>query len=457
MEMILGLAILIGVSVGAWLFISMCFRRVAPTNQVHIVQSSKQTTSYGKDTANGNAYYLWPSWVPFIGVSRIILPVTVFDIDLDSYAAYDKDRLPLVVDVKAFFRIVDTNVAAQRVEGFSELQEQLLDIVRGSARAILASSDIESIMQGRGEFGDKFTKEVAEQLKNWGVEAVKNIELMDIRDSKDSQVIHNIMAKKKSHIEMESRQEVAKNNKESELAEIQAKQTVEEQRQASGQVVGLRTVEASKVVELSKQEAQQTVKEQERITKEKEMAVKQVELVRKAEIEKAAQVVFAEQEKDTMILKAEGKLEEDKRQAQAIELKGEADAKVIQRTGEAKASAEKAMQLAPISAQIELAKEIGSNEKYQQYLVTIEQVKAAQEVGKAQASALEKAEVKIFSNSGSPVDGVSNVMDIFSSKGTHQLGGALAAFAQTPQGAKVMEKLGLDDKKDAPEKSQVLQ
>ena len=63
---------------------ALIFRRVVETNEVHIVQSSKATKSYGKDTPNGNTYYEWPSWFPVIGVTKIVLPVSVFDLELKS-------------------------------------------------------------------------------------------------------------------------------------------------------------------------------------------------------------------------------------------------------------------------------------------------------------------------------------------------------------------------------------
>lgn len=231
---------------GTIVVIAIFLRRVVPTNEVHIVQSAKQTTSYGKDTENGNSYYEWPSWIPVLGVTTVSLPMSVFDLDLESYEAYDKGRLPFVVDVKAFFRISESNVAAQRVASFDELKDQLKAIVQGAVRVILASSDIEDILQGRSTFGEQFTREVTEQLTHWGVSAVKNIELMDIRDSQESRVIHNIMDKKKSHIEMESRTEVAKNKKIAEIAEIEAKREVDLQNQVATQAVGLRTVEAQR-------------------------------------------------------------------------------------------------------------------------------------------------------------------------------------------------------------------
>ena len=87
------------------LSIPVLYRRVVPTNEVHIVQSSKKTLSYGKDTGNGNTYYKFPSWVPIIGVTVKELPVSVFSIDIDNYEAYDLGRLPFVLDLTAFFRV----------------------------------------------------------------------------------------------------------------------------------------------------------------------------------------------------------------------------------------------------------------------------------------------------------------------------------------------------------------
>jgi flotillin len=141
-------------------FAALLYRRVVSTNEVHIVQSSKKTLSFGKDTGNGNTYYEWPAWVPRFGIIKAVMPVSVFDVVLSGYEAYDLGRLPFVVDVVAFFRITDSNMAAQRVASFEELLEQLKAILQGAVRTILASNDIESIMQGRSKFGEAFTAEV---------------------------------------------------------------------------------------------------------------------------------------------------------------------------------------------------------------------------------------------------------------------------------------------------------
>jgi len=431
--LIVGFLFLIG-------FTAMMLRRVVSTNEVHIVQSAKKTISYGKDTGNGNTYYEWPSWFPVVGITKIVLPVSVFDLDLTGYEAYDKGRLPFVVDVKAFFRITDSDTAAQRVASFQELHSQLEAIVQGSVRVILASNDIETILQGRSTFGEQFTKEVEEQLKNWGVSTVKNIELMDIRDSQSSAVIKNIMEKKKSFIEMESRTEVAKNKQAASIAEIEAQRQVDLETQSAKQAVGLRTTQNEREVALAQQEKIQAVKEQEKLTKEKEMNVVSVEAVRKAEIAKQVQVVQAQQfretatitaegEKATTVLHAEGQLEAKRRESEGIALEGTA-----------KADAETAMQLAPVKAQTTLAKEIGENKAYQEYLVTIRKVEAAQAVGIEQAKALSNADIKVISNTGSPTTGLTNVMDLFSSEGGTKVGAMFEALNNTPTGQALVEK-----------------
>lgn len=414
----------------AFAIAAVLLRRVVSTNEVHIVQSAKKTTSYGKDTGNGNTYYEWPSFLPVFGITKIVLPVSVFDLDLTGYEAYDRGRLPFVVDVKAFFQISQSDKAAQSVASFEELHNQLKAIVQGAVRTILASNEIEEIMQGRSKFGDEFTKEVDGQLANWGVRTVKNIELMDIRDHKDSKVILNIMEKKKSHIEMESRTEVAKNKKTAQIAEIEAQREVDLQSQSAKQSVGLRTTQAEREVALAQQEKIQVIKDQEKTTKEKEMNVLKVSEVRQAEIAKEVQIVRAQQDQETMVLEAEGLLQAKKREAEGITVEGQA-----------KADAETAMQMAPVQAQITLAKEIGGNQEYQKYLVTIRQLEASQAIGEKQAIALQSADIKVITNVGSPSTGLNTVMDLFSSKGGTEIGAMLEGLAQTDKGQALLGKV----------------
>ena len=437
---------LVVVIIFAFILIPMIFRVVVETNKVHIVQSRKKTTSYGTGQAAGNVYYKWPSWFPVIGITRIILPVNNFNLSLHSYKAYDKERVPFELDLTAFFRIANTNKAAERIASIEELNKQLEFIVQGAARKIMASHDINQIMTDRATFGQQFTDEVKVELSSWGVEPVKNMELMDIRDSDNSKVITNIMAKKSSLIEMESRIEVAKNNQAAETAEIEAQRTVDISRQEAEQQVGQRTAEKEKMVGVAKQKAQQDIKIEEATTTQKQMDVVRVGQIQQAEINKAAAIITSEQQKEVTIINTEAQLEATKLQKDMAIL--DADAKLeatkrnaqgIQTEGEAKADAEKAMQLAPVEAQITLAKEIGNNTGYQNYLISLETVKGYISVGQAQAKALEAAEVKIIANTGNPTEGVKTAMELFTSKGGLSIGSMLEALNNTPQGAQILE------------------
>src|SRR3990167_5223855 len=370
--------------------VSMAFRTVVATNDVHIVQRGRSTTSYGKDQNAGNVYYDWPAWIPVIGVKVIRLPMSVFNIGLKDYAAYDKGRVPFRIDVMAFFRIENSNVAAQRVSSIQELHTQLVNILQGSTRTILASHEIEEILEGRSKFGKAFTEEVDGQLQEWGVSTVKMIELMDIRDAHDSEVIQNIMAKKKSLIKTQSRTEVAANMKTAQTAEIEAERAVEVSKQEAIQTIGIRTAEQEQRVGIAKQTAEQQIQEQARVTAEKNMAVVLVNQVRAAEIAKDVRVVQAEQDKRTRIIEAEGQKQQTVTVAEGNLEQAKLHAQGVEVEGKAKGEAEKAVLLAPVAAQLTLAKEIGSNDGYQRYLVSIRQIEASQVVGVEQAQALKE-------------------------------------------------------------------
>lgn len=405
----------------------------------------------------GNSYYEWPSWIPIIGVVKSSFPLSVFDIDLSSYEAYDSGRVPFMVDVKAFFRITDSGVAAERVSSFQELSGQLQSILQGAVRTILASNEIEEIMQGRGKFGELFTTEVDGQLKEWGVQTVKSIEFMDIRDAISSHVIANIMEKKKSLIEKQSRVEVAINMKDAEVAEIDAKRQADVQRQDAEQQVGLRTAEKEQVVGIAREKSNQAVQDEAKVTAEKSMAVRQVEEVRSAEIQKEVTVVNAEARRQATVVEAEAQLKTTSLHSDGVRIEGQAKADadrallMARADGDranliAKADGEKAFQLAPVEAQLTVAREIGENKGYQTYLLTLEQIKAGQVVGVEQAQALKTAGIKIIVNSGDITGGVKNVMDLFTPAGGTAVGGALEALGQTEMGKGLLDKLGVQQK-----------
>ena len=282
-------------------------RRIVRPDQVHVVQRNNTSDVYGSSARDnkGNTYYEFPEWIPRLGVTVKKLPTAIFDVNLTEYDAYDKDRLPFLVDIKAFFRIFDFRVAASKVRDTKELEDQLKGIVQGAVRSLLAKEDLESIMSERAKYGKQFTQEVEEQLKEWGVVAVKNIELMDIKDSHNSEVIANIMKKKKSAIEMESRTTVANNMKQAKEAEIVANQAVALKEQDSVREVGLRQAQVQQEVGIANEQQMQKVQEQAKITAEKEMEVQRVREVKSAEITKQAAEVKAAQDKEVATINAE--------------------------------------------------------------------------------------------------------------------------------------------------------
>lgn len=472
------LFILAAAGVGVFL-LTMCIlglRRIVPTNEVHVVQRNSETIAYGRmEKCKGNTYYEFPTWVPYLGVSVTKLTTSIFDLDLDNYEAYDKDRLQFVVDVKAFFRIDDFSAASTRVIDFKELESQLRGIVQGAVRSILAKEDLEQIMSERNKYGEMFTNEVSAQLKEWGVKSVKNIELMDIRDASGSEVIANIMKKKKSQIEMESRTTVAENIKKAQEAEILANQEIEIKKQDADRLVGLKRAKVTQEVGIADEQSKQAVQEQAKVTTEKEMEVKKVRDVQAAEIERQANVVKAEGEKSVIEVNTQANViqaEADKKvkvlNAQATkeqtELKAQADLTVatkgaegIQAEGVARAEAEKLMQVAHVEGQIKMAEKIGENKEYQDFVIRQEQVRAMCEVGKEQARNLGRADIKIFANASSVEDGVNNVGNVFNSKTGLNVGSLLEAFTSTPIGAEIADKvLGTGDTVKAAETAKAI-
>jgi flotillin len=416
------------------LFLAFIWRRVVPTNMVHIVQSSKKTVSYGRGRDAGNTYYAVPSFIPIFGVTVTQFPESIFDISLRDYEAYDTGRLPFVVDIKAFFRIADSQIAAQRVANFTELQGQLMGVLQGAVRGILGNDRLENIMQDRSTLGEKFTKEVNDQLQEWGVTTAKMIEFMDIRDTAGSQVIQNMMAKEKSRIEKESRVTVADNIREAEMKEIEAQREIALTRTQAEQQVGIRQAEADKQVGIAKEKSNQEVQTEAKITTERLMEVKKVEEVKAAEIAKDVAVVKAEQDKQVQVVNADAEKESTVRIAEGQLSATLKNAEGIQAEGAAKAEAEKAMLLAPVNAQLTLAKEIGDNEGYQTYLISVRNIEATESVGKEMAGAIKAADVKIIANSGDVQSGIGNLADIFTPKGGTSIGGMLEGLVQTDQG-----------------------
>ena len=270
------------------------------------------------------------------------------------------------------------------------------------------------------------------------------------------------MEKKKSEIEKESRIEVANNLKLAQIAEIEAVQATEVKQQDANKIVGLKTVENEREVAISKELANQLIKDQEKITKEKEMEVVRVKDVKEAEIKKQVEIVRAEQDqrkieidaearknakikdaeaiKENQILVAQGDKEKQFLAAAALLEMKDKEAQGTLKIGSAEAEALRLKELAPVNAQIELAREIGENEGYQTYLISIKQIEANRDIGLEQAKALSNADLKIIANEGNVASGVNKIGDVLSSKGGTNLASMLEGLNQSEIGKKIIDK-----------------
>ena len=448
----------------------LSLRRVVPTNEVHIVQRDKATIAYGKDTTNGNVYYQIPSWFPKIGVVVSKLPTIIFDLDLKDYEAYDKEKLPFKVDAKAFFRISDFSLAASRVFAVDELKKQLDGIVKGAVRNVLASDNLESIMVERTKYGVMFTEQVKEQLKEWGVESVKNIELMDVRDSGGNNIIENIMQKKKSAIEKDSRVAVAENAQKAQEAEIKAQQEIALKQREAEKIVGLKKAAVLQEVGIAQEKQRQEVQTEAKVTAEREMEVKRVKEVQAAEIEKQAAevkasqdrevtkvnseeaVIKAEADKDVRVKAAQAQKEQVELEAQAtktqIELKAEANLKAakneaigIEAKGKASACAKQLDKEAEVAGDILLKDKVTGDENYQDFMIKQAKVEADKAIGVEQAKNLSNANITIYATDGNIQQGVTNASKILSPKMGLDLASTLDSFANTEVGKKITQKL----------------
>lgn len=427
------------------------YRRVVPSNQVHIVQSSKKSEVYGIGREAGNAYYAWPSFIPGIGVVVSTFSEAIFPITLTRYLAYDSAKVPFVIDVSAFFCVRDAKIVAHRVSNHNELKSQLENVLEGAVRRVLASNTLEVIMESRSVLGSQFSDEVSANLSEWGIETAKTIEFKDIGDATGTNVIANIMAKDVSRIELESRIAVAGNRRAAEIAEINAKREIDVQRQDAMQHVSMRTAEKETIVGVAQERSVQEIKAEIMKTTERELDIQRMTEIRTAEIKREVSKVATQEMQDNAVIKAETEQKtrltsatSEKETASIIAegnlIKSRNEAAGLEAVGNAKAAVEKALQMAPVSAQTELANQIGSNQEYQNYMVRIREVEKEEKIGIAMAAALENADLKVIANTGDVKTGVTSLSSLLSPTGGVAIGGALEAFANTPTGKMVINK-----------------
>jgi len=453
------------------LYIMTQLRKVVPTNEAHVVQTAKKSISYWKNVdwwKNGNVYYAWPSWLPGFWVSVQKLPLSIFDLQLNDYKAYDSWKVPFQVDITAFFVIKDPEIAAQKVETITELKNQLNETLKWVVRKVLASKDIVDIMESRTEIKDEFYNQVFDAVKSWWI-MLQNVEFMDIRDADGSQVVTNIMMKKRSQIEAESQIEVAENQKnaiiEKENKEAEARAAAaaaksradiiasDSEREAQLKVIENekltqnQEIEKERILAVQKEEAKQKLYEAEKLTKQKELAVKQVEEEKNAEIAKSIELIKADEQKQKMIIDAQAEKEKTELEATAdkikVELEADAQKKKIESIGIAKAKELDYIGTAEAKNKSQMAEALNSFSKEAlDFMKKQLDVKLSEIVDLEKAKALSKADVKVISTGANGWEWVKSFMDLFSANWWTNIGAMVEAAKNTMGEEKVNELIG---------------
>ncbi len=414
-----------------FLYIITQLRKVVPTNEVHIVQKWSSSVPFWRDFEWGNVYLDWPGWVPMVWIFVQKLPLSIFDIKLEWYQAYDSGKVPFQVDVTAFFVIKDPVTAAQKIYTIMELQNQLSETLKWVIRKTLASKDIIDIMESRIEIKQEFHAEILKEAWAWWVE-LKNVEFMDIRDADDSEVVANIMNKKRSQIEAESQIEVAENEKRSiierenkaaearakaseakskaDIIEFDAQRASELKKIENDQLTQNLNIEKEKMLTLQKEEAKQKFFEAEKITKQKELEIKQLEQEKNAEISKNIEIIKAEEQKQKMIIDAQAKKE-------SVELEAQWEKNRIEAVWLAKAKEIDFLGTAQAKNKAEMAKALNEfSLQAIEFMMKELDVKLSEVVDLEKAKSLAKADIKIISTGPNGWEWVNSFMELFSAK-----------------------------------------
>ena len=446
--------IAIGIGVAIAFYIVTKLRKVVPTNEVHIVQRRTKSLPHGKGLQWGNVYLAWAPWVPFFWIAVQKLPLSIFSLQLNGYKAYDTWKVPFQVDITAFFEIKDPVLAAEKIFTITELKDQLNETVKWVVRKILASRDVVDIMESRSDIKEEFYKEVFSAVKAWGVD-LKNVEFMDIKDAEWSQVITNIMMKKRSLIESESEIEVAENQKKAiiekenktsearaqaaeaksraDIIESDAQREAELKRIENEKLTQNKDIEKDRILSIQKEEAKQNFYDAEKNTKIKMLAVKQVEDEKTAEIAKSIEIIRAEEQKQKSIIDAEGAKAQVELEATWEKMRIEsiwiAKAKELDYIGTAEAKNK---------AQMADALNVFTTASLW-FMVKQLEVELAEVVDLEKAKALQHADIKVISTWKNGWEWVNSFMDLFSANGGTNIGAMVEAAKNTMWEEKVAE------------------
>jgi len=399
---ILGVATVAALAVG-FVALSAMYNVVDPSKAHMVIKASGKTVIYSADDSistseNKSSYFFIPEWVPFIGMTRKIIDVTIKEI-VDHQETYEKSQARYCVDTSLKYRINNVSVNGQTSLGEEDVAKQLREVISSTVRDVTIKYTLVEVRANKSKVEDEIEELITKDLNKWGLYLV-NFQLVNFADTKHSTIVSDISEREEKRIAAETRIAVAERDREAKIKEAENREMASVRELLEKQKVDAQA-EASKV-EVAKQEEK---------AKEAHFKVVKVEEIKRAEIDKEKAKVVAEQIKEVALIKANELKDAEEINKQQKKLSGEGDkikaeeiakgnAAKAREEGLAEAEAIEAKGLAEAKAKNELQKALNLfGDDAIKALIAEKEVAKDEAIGIATAQALANAEVKVFSGS----------------------------------------------------------
>lgn len=374
---------LVGIAVVAFLVLAISLYRVVEPNKAHVlvVAGGGRKVYHPAKDGSKSAYFFIP-----ILMKRIIVSLENVKHEINEIILHDSEMAPFSCDITCWFKITNPDLAAEKLDVdddgsvMASIRETLNAQIQGVARASAMGQEVVGLMKDRTKFASDVFQTVNGDLDEWGVQLVK-LEIIDFRDSTDSHVIQDYQDRRKSQVQSMTRQEVAKQNKEAEIAEADAKQLAGIKMAESDREIEKADIERKKQVAMASQEAEKKITEQVELVNAQKVKAKRTLDVGNAAVVKEATIEQAEGEAAAILKKGQA-------EADVTLAKGTADANVIEKTGVARATIIEKTGLAEATAKDKMAKAL---KEFNDAGITLEQIRGYVEIQKSKYENLGRA------------------------------------------------------------------
>jgi len=308
-------------------------RVVVPTNCADVVIKGNKREVFSADTrysTEGNAvYYAIPAWVPGLGKAIRRMPLEMLELKVPNFTAFDENRARFDCDIVAFVVVKNAVEASVRMPDTPQLMEaHLSKILQATTRDTTTKKSIRQIINNRQDIIEIIKPRLTESIEDWGLE-LKNIELIEFKDGPESEVVTNISNIREKEINTEMREKNADQDMKARVKEAETREKAKVREIMQEEMVAKREKEKNKLVFAKEKES-----------KEQELEVTRVELVKRQQIDKEKAEVYAEQQKEVARIEAEKRKEVEAIIKVQKQLQGEGDKLRDEKIAQGKAALE---------------------------------------------------------------------------------------------------------------------